>query len=352
LLSKPLSKPLGRSALEFLEKLLGECFCGMADTWRGNASLAGLMRASERSIRNWLAELVAADILIAVDDDTIRTRRRLILKDHPDAPRLIAELRTKIQVRFDRTSGINTSDKSRTTRQDLHDGPGKICRPDPAKFATESSSRNREGEASTNPPNPPSGGTGQEGAALLRQRPEPAAPARPQPQPTERDDLTPGQRQFLDSLTGPQRAAFDLKHPIKQAEILGQHKDGLNELVADLQRRTELWVRVEPVVQPPVDPVELIRELPDSPHEWAQHAAEDWARDFGGQMDRSLWTQFCRIAQGIQCGLIDPEAVADAYRQAMGLAAKNPGAVFWTVLKRHGLDESFVKAIGKGGWAS
>ena len=64
--------------------------------------------------------------------------------------------------------------------------------------------------------------------------------------------------------------------------------------------------------------------------------AESLCRDFGGAGDRRRWGAIHALAKQVLDRGVSAETVLDAYRQAMGPRAENPGAVFTTALKRAG----------------
>jgi hypothetical protein len=104
-----------------------------------------------------------------------------------------------------------------------------------------------------------------------------------------------------------------------------------------------------PPESPPADTAELIGRLarPGAPSHWVQLAAEDLARHFGARKDRSLFGEFLKIMQAVWRGLVKPDDVIDALRQAMAPDIDKPGAIFWRAFKRNtGLDEHDLRDLG------
>jgi hypothetical protein len=162
--------------------------------------------------------------------------------------------------------------------------------------------------------------------------------------------LTSGQAKFLENLDAGQRAAFDAWAADEQAKALAPHRLGFDRVMAgDVIRR----LNPPPPPPPPVPPTtaELLERLPGGPKDWSVIAAEGMAQDFGAKKDRQLWGQFSLIAECIRLGLLAPEPVLNAYRQAMRPEIKKPGAKFWAAFQGlTGFDSDALRdlAAGKG----
>jgi hypothetical protein len=104
-----------------------------------------------------------------------------------------------------------------------------------------------------------------------------------------------------------------------------------------------------PPIPPPLpaDTAELIRALPEAtdPH-WAQMAAEDVVRKFGGK-DRELWGQWHAVMDLIWRGRLDPEHMVNAMGQGLKPGIERPGAKAWAALQAlAGIDEHDLKGGG------
>lgn len=100
-----------------------------------------------------------------------------------------------------------------------------------------------------------------------------------------------------------------------------------------LRREAERILRPKPkppAPPPPQSAVELLARIREQPSFPAQ-AAELLARDLD---DRKSWGGFHAMARRAWEGSIPAEALVEAYKQATGGKARNPGAVFMTVVKR------------------
>lgn len=161
-------------------------------------------------------------------------------------------------------------------------------------------------------------------------------PALPECSTLTRSDLTPGQHEFLRSLPSQAVAVFESLSPEKQAETLAPHLRGLDRIIAGEFARRRLASDAPPPPDVPETTVDLIARLPGGPPPWVQVLAESLARDFGGKKDRNLWSAFLAVAQAVWRGEFPADRVADAYRQATGPAARNPGAVFNYAIQVHG----------------
>ncbi len=110
-------------------------------------------------------------------------------------------------------------------------------------------------------------------------------------------------------------------------------------LAAELAKRTA--PRPEPPREAPRSTPELIQRLREAPHypPMLAHALTvEWN-------DQGSYAGFLRIAHECWQGSIDPETLEDAYRQ--GCKGRNPGAVFWTVIKcsRRGKEGRILRRI-------
>jgi hypothetical protein len=76
---------------------------------------------------------------------------------------------------------------------------------------------------------------------------------------------------------------------------------------------------------------ELLLRIREDPT-WVPAAAELLAQDLG---DRKSWFGFHAACRRAWEGRLEPSSLVEAWRQATGGKARNPGAVFMTVLKRH-----------------
>jgi hypothetical protein len=179
----------------------------------------------------------------------------------------------------------------------------------------------------------------------------PSAAARPTDQAGAAEALTAGQRAFLASLSPEQRAGFDAATPGKRAALLKPHEKGFDPIIRQFQERSRELPAAAPPAPPPL-PVtleELIEQLPGSPRDWPQRAAQGMAVTFGTRKDEQLWGEFHKIAELVAAGRIDPGPVLNALRQAMAPWIKKPGAKFWAAFKGlTGLDEGDLKAMIAG----
>jgi hypothetical protein len=76
---------------------------------------------------------------------------------------------------------------------------------------------------------------------------------------------------------------------------------------------------------------ELLLRIREDPS-WVPAAAEVLT---AGLNDRMSWSGFHAACRRAWEGSLEPSALVDAWRQATGGKARNPGAVFMTVVKRH-----------------
>ena len=163
----------------------------------------------------------------------------------------------------------------------------------------------------------------------------PARAAAP-PSPPASSSLSPGQRAFLAALTPPQRARFESLPAADRERMLAPHRPGFDRVCA---REAARKLAPPPDAAPPPPPVTtaaLLERLPGGPAHWPQLAAEALARDFGTPSDRKLWPAFLQVTTAVCAGQFPAAALLDAYRQGMNPQSKNRGAVFNTVLQRHG----------------
>ena len=80
----------------------------------------------------------------------------------------------------------------------------------------------------------------------------------------------------------------------------------------------------------PASTEELLLRIREDPS-WVPAAAELLAESLG---DRKSWLGFHAACRRAWEGVIEPSVLVEAWRQATGGKARNPGAVFMTVVKR------------------
>ena len=162
---------------------------------------------------------------------------------------------------------------------------------------------------------------------------------------------TAGQIAFLASLSPEQRAGFDAATPGKRAALLKPHERGFDRLIRDFQERSGELPSAAPPAPPPIPATleELIEQLPGSPRDWPQQAAQAMAMTFGTRKDEQLWGEFNKITELVAAGRIDPGHVLNALHQALAPGIRIRGAKFWAAFKGlTGLDESDLKALIAG----
>jgi hypothetical protein len=186
------------------------------------------------------------------------------------------------------------------------------------------------------------------GVAELPAEPPPAA-AEPTDPAGAAEALTAGQEAFLATLDADQRAAFDALPADRRADILAPHALGYDRVIgADQVVKLSPPRRVE-LPPLPTTTEELIEQLPGSPRERSQQAAEALAQDFGEKRDRQLWGEFRKIAEVVRRGQVEAGDMLNAYRQAMAPGIERPGAKFWAAFKGlTRLDEGDLKALIAG----
>ena len=152
--------------------------------------------------------------------------------------------------------------------------------------------------------------------------------------------LTSGQVEFLASLTGDQRAAFDAMSVSKRDWTLKPHAMGLDRIMAEVQKadlRTVKRVEQAPPRPLPRTLPELVEQLPGEPAK-VQTAVEWLVRDLGNETSRGFWTEYNKILMAVAVGTIAPRHVINALGQATRVRTgkpkiKNPGKKFWAALQ-------------------
>jgi DNA-binding Lrp family transcriptional regulator len=161
-------------------------------------------------------------------------------------------------------------------------------------------------------------------------------PTPPPPAPAAPQERTPGQLEFLASLTLDHRARWEAMPETKQAQLMEMVARGMDRVAHEEIARS--WVVVpEPALPETTQELILALSRPEAPHDWTCKAVEAVIYDFGNNRnDRQLWRGFEQVFTAVRNHRFPAEDAVDCYRQAMGPKAKNRGAVFNTALQRRG----------------
>lgn len=152
------------------------------------------------------------------------------------------------------------------------------------------------------------------------------------------DLLTAGQRQALTTMTKAEREAFEQKSSGMRSQILAPFARGFDSQVFERIARPMLVIPRFVAERRPVDRSTpgLVAAVAEGDPRLVIDLAESLCRDLGGAGDRRRWGALHALAKQVLDRSVSAETVLDAYRQAMGPRAENPGAVFTTALKRAG----------------
>lgn len=334
--------------------ILDTCY-GKADCFPSNERLAMKVNCDPQYVPRILRRLEALKLILCIFDQSIRSRRRIIVLGHPHAAAVLAELaRSPFLVArnpclssaareaiFDRCKG---NKNSRCKGEKNHRCKGNQIHPrsvlDSNFVVVRTQNLNPEEK-------PPEQSTP---IPIQRQRPEPEP--MPTPAPAEQPDMTLGQSEFLASIPAERRANWAAASPGRRKQMLGVHAAGFNAAIFQAQLVELASIRpVGPVEQPPINAAELVHRLSErgTPAEWAMTFAGALCRDFRTAKDQKFWGQYLGIGRGVQAGLIDPEHVCNALGQAVKLDIRNPAAKFWAALKcLAGIDQTAVAKLAKG----
>jgi hypothetical protein len=299
------------TARALLRYLLDERFCGAADCWPGNASIAAGMGCGERTTRRALKALSSPEgPLVIVDDHRLRSRRRLILRDHPGAAALLESLRASPHVDFARRSGRHhpvgqpsENQANSTLRQPSENQ---------ANLTPESSSRDRQTRTS----NPES--------------PQPPLAA-PQAGKAGGEEISPGRsrQDEPEASRGPNPPHGAMPGP-SAGEIAGPAP--------------------RPVPEPArvLATADLLLLLPGR-CDLAQEAATRLVHDFGTARDGRHWGHFHEITLAAALRQIGTANLANAYGQAMRPLIERRGAKFWAAFQAlESLDHPEWQEAGHG----
>ncbi len=167
---------------------------------------------------------------------------------------------------------------------------------------------------------------------------ETAIPGQCEPDATGRDQSASGAGpEWLRQLKPEAQSRFHDAPPAVKRDLDDQARRGITPKFLGYVETKLRTLGAAPPPEQPKTTDELLEGLPGAPPNWPQMAAEALARDFGTPKDRKLWEGFLRVTMAVWQGRFPAVALADAYRQGMNPASKNPGAVFNTALQRdHG----------------
>lgn len=163
--------------------------------------------------------------------------------------------------------------------------------------------------------------------------PGPCEPEATGPEPPARGDGP----EWVRQLKPEAQSRFHDAPPAVKRDLDAQARSGITPKFLGYVETKLRTLDAAPPPEQPKTTAELLEGLPGAPPNWPQMAAEALARDFGTPKDRKLWEGFLRVTMAVWQGRFPAVALADAYRQGMNPASKNPGAVFNTALQRdHG----------------
>ena len=168
--------------------------------------------------------------------------------------------------------------------------------------------------------------------AIQRPRPEPetatpiSARCEPPPQPARTPEPAPSPT--TPTVLGAEESArLAALSPASRERVLTWLATGDRVLIAEARKRLAPPRQAPP---PPASTAEMLTRIRECPTHVPQ-AAELLARDLD---DRKSWSGYHARCRDAWEGRIEPEALVEAYREAMGPKARVRGAIFMSRLKR------------------